>query len=162
MKSGTHTTGRLEARLPHDVLVRLKRAAEIQGRTLTDGVVAAADEAVCRAVEQTEIIRLSIEDQRHIAAALVYPPAPPAALKRGVNRYRYPFGAERRRPPFVLKHSAWTTAARPFSAGSQRWTDIFRRRQPRTSAARLRIASRSIGRLATLAGFWPLAIWRHR
>ena len=47
MKSETMTltNARLEARLPIEVMVRLKRAAEIQGRTLTDFVVAAADEA---------------------------------------------------------------------------------------------------------------------
>jgi uncharacterized protein (DUF1778 family) len=59
----TESSGaRLEARLPNEVLSRLKRAAEIQGRTLTDFVVAAADEAACRAIEQTEIIRLSMDD----------------------------------------------------------------------------------------------------
>jgi uncharacterized protein (DUF1778 family) len=48
--------------MPIDVLKRLERAAEIQGRTVTDFVVGAADEAACRALEQTEIIRLSVED----------------------------------------------------------------------------------------------------
>jgi len=43
MKEEALPTARLEARLPHDVMMRLKRAAEIQGRTLTDFVVAAAD-----------------------------------------------------------------------------------------------------------------------
>jgi uncharacterized protein (DUF1778 family) len=93
MKSGTSSIARLEARLPKKVLVRLKRAAEIQGRTLTDFVVAAADEAACRAIEQTEIIRLSIEDQRQIAAAILNPPAPTAALKKAAKRYRDLFGA---------------------------------------------------------------------
>jgi uncharacterized protein (DUF1778 family) len=94
MSSDIQTTARLEARLPHDVLARLKRAAEIQGRTLTDFVVAAADAAACRAIEQTEIIRLSVEDQRQIAEALLHPPAPTAALKRAVKRHRALFGAE--------------------------------------------------------------------
>jgi hypothetical protein len=39
------TTARLEARLPNDVHALLKRAAEIEGRTLTDFVVSAAREA---------------------------------------------------------------------------------------------------------------------
>jgi hypothetical protein len=51
MKPDTQPTARLEARLPPEVMARLKRAAEIQGRTLTDFVVAAA-EAACRAIEQ--------------------------------------------------------------------------------------------------------------
>ena len=46
MKQETQITARLEARLPHEVMARLKRAAEIQGRSLTDFVVGAADEAL--------------------------------------------------------------------------------------------------------------------
>ena len=53
-----------------------------------DFVVAAADEAACRASEQTEIIRLSIEDQRRIARAILNPPAPTAALRRAAKRHR--------------------------------------------------------------------------
>jgi uncharacterized protein (DUF1778 family) len=73
-------------------LARLKRAAEIQGCTLTDFVVAAADEAACRAIEQTEIIRLSIEGQRQIAEGILNPPAPNKALKKAAKRYRALFG----------------------------------------------------------------------
>ena len=80
--------------MPSEVLTRLKRAAEIQGRTLTDFVVAAADEAACRAIEQTEILRLSAEDQRQIAAAILNPPAPTPALKKAVRRYRDLIAAE--------------------------------------------------------------------
>ena len=80
-------SARLEARLPVDVLARLKRAAEIQGRTLTDFVVAAADEAACRAIEQTEIIRLSAEASRQFAEAILNPPEPSEALKKARKRY---------------------------------------------------------------------------
>ena len=62
MSKQTKPAARLDVRMPIDVLKRLERAAEIQGRTVTDFVVAAADEAACRALEQTEIIRLSVED----------------------------------------------------------------------------------------------------
>ena len=88
MKQEAIPTARLEARLPLDIMARLKRAAEIQGRTLTDFVVAAADEAACRAIQETEIIRLSLEGQRQIAAAILDPPAPAAALKKAARRYR--------------------------------------------------------------------------
>jgi uncharacterized protein (DUF1778 family) len=89
-----HPTARLEARLPAQVMTRLKRAAEIQGRSLTDFVVSAADEAACRAIEQTEILRLSLKDQRQIAKAILNPPAPAPALKRAARRYRDLFGAK--------------------------------------------------------------------
>lgn len=88
------STARLEARLPVDVMTRLKRAAEIQGRTLTDFVVAAADEAACRTIQEADIIRVSLEAQRQIAAAILNPPAPSPALKRAARRYRKMFGTE--------------------------------------------------------------------
>jgi len=88
------TTARLEARLPNEVLARLKRAAEIQGRTLTDFVVAAADEAACKAIEQTEIVRLSLQDQRKIAEAILNPPEPTPALMRAWQHHRDLFGPE--------------------------------------------------------------------
>jgi uncharacterized protein (DUF1778 family) len=79
---------RLEARLPADVLAVLKRAAEIQGRTLTDFVVTAAREAAEHAIKEAQIIKLSIEDQRAIAGALVNPPRPAPALRRAFERHR--------------------------------------------------------------------------
>ena len=87
-REGAQPTARLEARLPHDVMARLRRAAEIQGRTLTDFVVASADEAACRTIQQTEIISLSIKGQRQIASAILNPPAPTPAFKRAARRYR--------------------------------------------------------------------------
>lgn len=79
---------RLEARLPADVHATLKRAAEIQGRTLTDFVVTAAHEAACRAIAETDLVRLSLEDQQRIADAILDPPEPTPALERALRRRR--------------------------------------------------------------------------
>lgn len=79
---------RLEARLPAEVSSLLKRAAEIEGRTLTDFVVTAAREAALRTIEANEIVRLSVEDQRILAEALLDPPAPNAALVKAARRRR--------------------------------------------------------------------------
>jgi uncharacterized protein (DUF1778 family) len=88
----SHETARLEARLPANVHAMLKRAAEIQGVTLTDFVVSTAREAASRTIEQAEVLRLSVEDQRKFAAALLHPPAPNAALRRAAQRRRKLFG----------------------------------------------------------------------
>jgi uncharacterized protein (DUF1778 family) len=85
-------TARLEARLPPDIHALLKRAAEIEGRTLTDFVVSAAREAAVRAIEAAEILRLSAEDQRLIAEAILHPPEPTAALRRAFQRRDELFG----------------------------------------------------------------------
>jgi uncharacterized protein (DUF1778 family) len=92
MDKRSTTTARLEARLPVDVHALLKRAAELQGRTLTDFVVTAARDAACRVIEEADIIRLSVEDQRQIAEAILNPPEPTPALRRAFARRRELFG----------------------------------------------------------------------
>jgi len=84
---------RLEARLPADLYSMLKRAAEIEGRTLSDFVVSAAREAAERTIEKAAILRLSAEDQRRFADAILHPPAPSAALRRAARRHRKLFGS---------------------------------------------------------------------
>jgi uncharacterized protein (DUF1778 family) len=78
---------RLEARLPASVYALLKRAAELKGRSITDFVVDAAQDAAQRVIEEDGIIRLSAEDQARFARALLNPPAPSAALKRAMRRH---------------------------------------------------------------------------
>jgi uncharacterized protein (DUF1778 family) len=88
------STARLEARISTDLHALLKRAAEIQGRTMTDFVVSAVQDAAQRAIEQAEVIRLSLADQQRFAEALLSPPKPSAALKRAMARHDELFGDE--------------------------------------------------------------------
>jgi len=78
---------RLEARISTDLHAILKRAAAIQGRTMTDFVVTAVESAAREAIENTEILRLSVEDQARFADALLNPPEPAPALKRALERH---------------------------------------------------------------------------
>jgi uncharacterized protein (DUF1778 family) len=79
-------TARLEARISTDLHSMLKRAAELQGRTMTDFVVSAVQDAAQRAVEQAEVIRLSRADQECFAQALLSPPKQAPALERAFTR----------------------------------------------------------------------------
>jgi hypothetical protein len=58
----------------------LKRATELQGRTMTDFVVTAVQDAAQRAIEQAEVIRLPMADQycsaAHVALTLADGPWP--------------------------------------------------------------------------------------
>ncbi|ESY73302.1 DUF1778 domain-containing protein [Mesorhizobium sp. M1050] len=83
----TRTT-RLEARISPDMLSVVKRAAEIQGRSVSDFVVSAAQEAAQRTIEETAIIRLSIEDQRALVEAILNPPEPNEALRKAADAYK--------------------------------------------------------------------------
>ena len=84
----TTATARLAARISHDLHALLKRAAELQGRTMTDFVIAAVQEAAQRAIEDAEIIRLSLADQHCFAQALLSPPPPSPVLERAFSRRR--------------------------------------------------------------------------
>jgi uncharacterized protein (DUF1778 family) len=84
--SATITTARLEARISTELHVMLKRAAEIQGRTMTDFVVSAVQEAAQQAIQEAGVLRLSLADQDSFAQALLLPPKPNAALKRAFAR----------------------------------------------------------------------------
>jgi len=50
-----------------DAPAALKRAPEIQSRSVSDSVTAAAQEAAYRTIEQAQMIRLFVEDQRAFA-----------------------------------------------------------------------------------------------
>ena len=81
------STVRLEAQISTDLHSMLKRAAELQGRTMTDFVVAAIQEAAQRAIEQGEVIRLSEADLEHFAQALLSPPQSSPALERALAHH---------------------------------------------------------------------------
>ncbi|MCE5180649.1 MAG: DUF1778 domain-containing protein [Betaproteobacteria bacterium] len=87
-------TARLEARISAELHATLKRAAEIQGRTVTDFVIAAVQDAAQRAIEQSGVLRLSLSDQECFASALLSPPKPTAALKRAFARRKKLLSAE--------------------------------------------------------------------
>ena len=82
------STARLEARISTDLHLMLKRAAELQGRTVTDFVVSAVQDAAHKAIEQAELVRLSLSDQQCFAQALLAPPPQAPALKRAFTRRR--------------------------------------------------------------------------
>jgi uncharacterized protein (DUF1778 family) len=75
-------SARIEARIAPDALAVVKRAAEMQGRSISDFVVAAAQEAAHRMIEEAHVIRLSIEDQQRFVDLLLNPPPPTPAMKR--------------------------------------------------------------------------------
>ncbi|WP_058556032.1 DUF1778 domain-containing protein [Thiohalocapsa sp. ML1] len=85
---------RLEARISPDVLALLKRAAEIEGRSLTDFVVAAARQAAEKTIVQADVISLSREDQLRFARALIEPPPLAPALERAIARYQRSTGTD--------------------------------------------------------------------
>jgi len=95
MPSEPNRTARIEARIAPDALAVVRRAAELQGRSVSDFVVSAAQEAATRTIEEAQIIRLSVEDQRAIATAILNPPPLAPAMERAIARHRKIISASR-------------------------------------------------------------------
>ena len=86
-KSQARST-RLEARITPEVLATVKRAAEIQGRSISDFVVTAAQEIARKTIEEAQVIRLSVADQRKLLDSLLDPPKPAPALRRAMRAHK--------------------------------------------------------------------------
>jgi uncharacterized protein (DUF1778 family) len=79
---------RLEARLSKEQKQLFVRAAKLQGRSLTDFVIASAQEAAIETVRTHAALRLSERDRQTFVSALLAPPAPAKTLKQAATRYR--------------------------------------------------------------------------
>jgi uncharacterized protein (DUF1778 family) len=78
---------RLEARISSDQKDLFVRAAELQGRTLTDFVIASVHEAAVRTIDDMQAIRLNEQESRAFAEAIVNPREPTPGLKAAARRY---------------------------------------------------------------------------
>ena len=83
---------RLEARISVDQKTVLQRAATLSGRTLTEFVVASAQDAASRVIQEHETIRLSRAEQVAFVSALLKPPAVNARLRQAAAAYRKQMG----------------------------------------------------------------------
>lgn len=81
-------TERLEARITSAQKEILQRAAEIEGRSLTDFVVSSAQATARRVIQEHEILVLSANDREVFVNALLNPPAPNEKLRKAARRYK--------------------------------------------------------------------------
>jgi len=79
---------RLEARVTREQKTLFLRAAALQGRSLTDFLVASAHEAATQTVHRHHAVRLSERDRHKFVSALLRPPSPGRVLKQAAKRYR--------------------------------------------------------------------------
>ncbi len=71
---------RLEARITAEQKARFERAAQLQGRTLTDFVLGALEDAANKVIRDHEVLTLSARDSLAFAQAILDPPEPTPAL----------------------------------------------------------------------------------
>jgi len=96
VRTDTHTKApakhlrseRLEARISRTQKELFVRAAELQGRSLTDFLVASAQEAALETVRTHDALRVSERDRQAFVSALLASPTPAKTLQRAAKRYR--------------------------------------------------------------------------
>jgi uncharacterized protein (DUF1778 family) len=80
-------TERIEARTTPETLAVVRQAADIQGRSVSDFVMSAAETAARAATQDDQAIRLSASDQRRFVEALLTPAQPNAAMLRAMDHH---------------------------------------------------------------------------
>lgn len=79
---------RFDARLDGDRKRLIQRAADLEGRSLTDFVLHSATVAAERTIQDRALMILSVRDTESLVTALLEPAAPGAALRSAAARYK--------------------------------------------------------------------------
>ena len=83
---------RLEARVTPAQKRLMERAAALRGTSLTEFVVASAQQAAANAIRESEVLRLRDQAREVFIHAVLHPPAPRDTARAAVERYRRRMG----------------------------------------------------------------------
>ncbi len=78
---------RLEARLSRKQKALIQHAADLAGRSLTDFILSASQEAANKVIREHEVITLTAQESENFVNALMKPPAPNVALQKAAKRH---------------------------------------------------------------------------
>jgi uncharacterized protein (DUF1778 family) len=83
---------RLEARVSPKQKELMRRAAALQGRTLSEFLISSAQQAAEQAIREHEVITLTARDSRAFVEALLNPEPAGERLRRAAERYKAAMG----------------------------------------------------------------------
>jgi uncharacterized protein (DUF1778 family) len=81
-------TYRFDARLNADQKLLIQRAADLEGRTMTDFVLHSAEAAAERTIEKRAMLLLTARETEAFADALLSPAEPGPVLRKAARAYR--------------------------------------------------------------------------
>ncbi|HMD47992.1 MAG TPA: DUF1778 domain-containing protein [Bryobacteraceae bacterium] len=81
-------TARLEARVTPELKQLIEQAAELEGRSITDFIVASTQSAAKQVIQERELLKLGARDREVFVQALMNPPKPNEKLRQAFRRYR--------------------------------------------------------------------------
>jgi uncharacterized protein (DUF1778 family) len=79
---------RFDARLNEEQKFLIQRAADLEGRTMTDFVLHSAEIAAQRTIEKRAMLILTARETETFANAVLNPPDPGAVLRQAAREYR--------------------------------------------------------------------------
>jgi uncharacterized protein (DUF1778 family) len=97
VKTGTRKslhakTYRFDARLNEEQKVLIQRAADLEGRSMTDFVLHSAETAAERTIEKRAMLILSARETEAFVDAILHPAKPGPVLRAAARRYKNAIG----------------------------------------------------------------------
>jgi len=83
---------RFDARLNEQQKLLIQKAADLEGRTMTDFVLYSAEKAAERTIESRTMLILSARETETFVDAILKPAEPGAVLRRAARRYKKTMG----------------------------------------------------------------------
>ncbi len=83
---------RFDARLNEEQKLLIQRAADLEGRTMTDFVLHSAEAAAGRAIRERAMLILTARETETFVSALLHPPEPGSVLRKAARQYRREIG----------------------------------------------------------------------
>lgn len=81
-------TYRFDARLTAEQKLLIQRAADLEGRTMTDFVLHSAESTAERTIERRYMLILTARETEAFANAILNPPNPGTVLRKAAREYR--------------------------------------------------------------------------
>jgi uncharacterized protein (DUF1778 family) len=91
-KSPTSRAFRFDARLNEEQKTLIQRAADLEGRSMTDFVLHSAEAAAERTIEQRAMLILSARETEAFVEAILHPREPGPVLRAAARHYKKSFG----------------------------------------------------------------------
>ena len=85
-------TYRFDARLNEEQKFLIQRAADIEGRTMTDFVLHSAEEAAEKTIQDRAMLILAARETESFVDAILNPPEPGSVLRKAARQYKQQLG----------------------------------------------------------------------
>jgi uncharacterized protein (DUF1778 family) len=86
---------RFDARLNEEQKILIQRAADLEGRTMTDFVLHSAEAAAERTIQERAMLILTAREAETFIDALLAPPEPGPVLRAAARHYKETIGPSR-------------------------------------------------------------------